>query len=405
MGEWKDEINKVLDEIKGGLTSQPAPTNKKSLGIFKDVVTGGAKMAAGGIGAIPTAIGKGLEQTPAVIGKAIGAVPKTSPDLSSNPSAKLAGEGYGQFTKGIGDAATAARSGIMSALDLQEAPKSVTQPTRTTTSTTSSSVNQPAVTTAQKPAADKQKIMDEIQATRVPPAGGIDKRLGIGSKENAGYVENATTGERIYVPKSTEAMGQRETNRAATKSFKEVYDEVLGTLGDNRAGMKKVALDKAAEIYNAQLGLEGHKVTAVESSKDRLEISKERNEILRQQIEDKRTAGEDTRQQKAELKRAEGEIKREQMFRNELKAFAVKRMNLATGESDLDFTPHLFKVAMTAPDRVPDAFKSDAEASVQRFNEFVADWERHPKSGKSGGKATPEEKKGLYELYLKKLSQ
>ena len=88
---------------------------------------------------------------------------------------------------------------------------------------------------------------------------------------------------------------------------------------------------------------------------------------------------------------------------------SIKRSNdrqyPATGESDLNYTPYLFKVAMTSPDRIPDAFKADADAAVKRFDGFVADWEKNPKSGKAGKKASPEERKGLYELYLNKLSQ
>ena len=107
----------------------------------------------------------------------------------------------------------------------------------------------------------------------------------------------------------------------------------------------------------------------------------------------------------AESKKESLAAKKEQAFVNELKAFGTKKMNPATGESDLNYTPYLFKVAMTSPDRMPDAFKADADAAVKRFDGFVADWEKNPKSGKAGKKASPEERKGLYELYLNKLSQ
>ena len=345
-------------------------------------------MIAGGMGAIPTAVGKGLEQVPTLIGKGIGAEPVNPPDLGSNPSAQLAGEGYGQFAKGIGGAATAARGGIMSALNLKEAaPAPVTAQTP---------VPAPAAPTASDVRMDN---MFKTPAAQPNPTANIaGKNFGIQPKASVATPEAKPEGLKRWVDEAGvihlegQNLGIKKPEVKAPVSTGDIEKDIgtrinqLSNDPTNRTRDGGLRTSVQNEIGDLQKALLTAKVEGFKTKEHA-----ETNRIGREGI--------------AESKKEALTAKKEQMFTNELKAFATKKMNAATGETDLDYTPYLFKVAMTAPSRIPDAFKADADAAVKRFDDFVTDWEKHPKSGKTGGKASAEERKGLYELYLQKLSQ
>ena len=391
-----DVIKETINEIKGGIAKKldPATDAGKRFGILGNVASGATKMAAGGIGAVPTAIGKGMEQTPTLIGKAIGAVPANPPDLASNPSAKLAGEGYDEFTKGIGDMASGVRERIgnvrskaMLKLGLVEA----------------SPVTQEA--SAAQPQSKINTGMDNVfkaPAAQPNPAATVaGKNFGIEPKAE------------VVAPVAPEAKPE---------GIKRWVDET-GTIhleGQN-LGIKKpeAKIPVSTGDIEKDIGARIEKLSSDPVNRSRSggllrsvqnEIGELQRALLTSKVEGKKTEQHAEtnrlgRETIAESKKESLAAKKEQAFTNELKAFATKRMNPATGESDLDYTPYLFKVAMTSPDRIPDAFKADADAAMKRFDEYVSAWESHPKSGKAGAKATPEERKGLYELYLNKLSQ
>jgi hypothetical protein len=233
MGEWKDEINKVLDEIKGGLTKRPATGTPSKLGIensglktppiLKDVGT-----VVGGIGGVAKSA---LEYGGRNAMKGITAVNLGAADLLDYTTGTKFTPGAGEAYKkawGVGDETLAVQS------------VKNTQP-------------------VQSPMPNaKEQVMKEIAATRTAPFGVGGQPLPVQEtppeKKNAGYIQNAETGEKIFVPK-----GVGETNKPEVKSFSDIYREVSSALGDDRAGMKKVALAQATDIYQSQLGLEGQK--------------------------------------------------------------------------------------------------------------------------------------------------
>jgi len=225
---------------------------------MKDVVTGGAKMVAGGLGAIPTAIGKGLEQTPGVVGKAIGAVPVNPPDLGSNPSAKLAGEGYDQFARGIGGAASGARKGIMSALDLKEAPVAQTPM---------------AAPVAQAP---KSSVVTPTPISSPP----VSQPIGV--KAKAGGIAPSVAGKGVTAPQPVEKEEglKRWVDETGTihlegrnlgikkpevkKPLKTVDDTLNELLNDPKyrkenGELKSRVLSQIVELQKAKMGIESDK--------------------------------------------------------------------------------------------------------------------------------------------------
>jgi len=87
---YQEEIEKErLRRIR-----QDERTRALGVGTFKAI--------AGGLGAVPTAVGKAVEQIPAGVGKLIGAVPKTPPSpYGENIPLELAGEGIREAGKAI----------------------------------------------------------------------------------------------------------------------------------------------------------------------------------------------------------------------------------------------------------------------------------------------------------------
>lgn len=307
----KEDIRQVLDEMRelNQKEADKASTAGKKRGILDNTVSGATKLVAGGLGAVPTAVGKAVEQIPTGIGRAIGAVPVNPPDYASNPSLKLMGEGadeIGSAARGIG---TAARSGVMSALNLKEAPAPTQAPT-------------PVAPTLQQPqkqgaipsapiASGMDAAMKDIKATRTAPFG-----IGGGEPakppESAGYIENAATGERINVPKAKPA-GEGAGIDSLISQLESDY---------RNAPTRKLKLgigNLLVEAEKSRTSLAGTKLLKTETAKERAEAMRERNDLLQQKIDDARAAGEDTRALRKEI--AEDKI-----FQKDLTQFGTDTM-------------------------------------------------------------------------------
>jgi len=115
------------------------------------------------------------------------------------------------------------------------------------------------------------------------------------------------------------------------------------------------------------------------------EARKDRNLILQEGIEARKTAAEEARI-----------LKREQGFENELKTFGKKTVNMETGGSDIDYSAHLLKTAISAPDRIPDKWKPEAASLIKGYDDYVAlVFKSNPKL-----KDTPETRKLLLDKYF-----
>lgn len=281
--EWMNNIKNVLDEIKLGISGTPEGA-KKRFGIAKDIGVGAAKVGIGAVSALPAATGEAIERIPGGVGKIISAVPKTTPEYGENMGLDIAGEGARQMGRGIGAAASGIgerlgnlRQKVMTKLDLKEAPAPVAQ-------NAPPAAAPPAVATVNKPAAistppvnrdaERQTIMDDIKRTRVAPTGDLESRLGIGAgKESAGYIEKATTGERIYVPKAERKEPDIMEDLVKFEDDLKSGRIPLKTKGDvARATALRESLALRAGIVEKR---EGVKATeGIESKKLKLEVDK-----------------------------------------------------------------------------------------------------------------------------------
>ena len=129
----RDQINEVLEGMKRNFSSSVQTTRQGVESELKKarepgILTGAAKVIAGGLGAVPTAVGKTIEQIPAAVGGLIGAVPRIKADYAANPSLELMGQGTEEIKRGVSDIGGRMRSGIMTTFGLQEPPATTPAP-------------------------------------------------------------------------------------------------------------------------------------------------------------------------------------------------------------------------------------------------------------------------------------
>jgi hypothetical protein len=201
------------------------------------IITGAAKTIAGGLGAVPTAVGKTIEQIPAGVGKLIGAIPKQPADYSSNPSLDLAGEGISQMGRGFSDVGNKARTGLMSAFGLKEAPPS-TLPAAAVplAATPPTSQPQPAVAT---------------QETTPIASGGVSPET---------FSQMQEVGRRAVAQSAPQGMGDYDVSRTGRNEYTMTPkgkppepDSNLGPIAATRELRDQYNRERVANEYDARI--------------------------------------------------------------------------------------------------------------------------------------------------------
>lgn len=271
------------------------------------LISGPIKAIAGGLGAVPTAIGKTIEQIPTGVGKLIGAVPITPPDYGKNVPLELAGEGVRETTAGAREVGAATRRGVMGLFGLKEPTPPIVTPT------------------------------PQLFAGGYPRPGGVGRDFGVSPPviptaiptvaPAIAPVREAGGGEYAPVPPSpppTEG-GYATTRTDVESKINRMVDELMtprrGISGGyfvptenvrQAAGLREKQLGVVAGLEQTKLageyGVAGHKITAEtaaaaakEAMAERQEFHRESAHLRRMEIETRAAAGEDTRELRKQL--------------------------------------------------------------------------------------------------------
>lgn len=326
--QWNDPEERKTRTIPAASTSVILPPSPRKYGSVRpedtnttdyilppvpDLISGPAKMLIGGAGAIPTAIGKGIEQIPTGIGKLIGAVPINPPDYGVNKPLDLAAQGATEFAGGMRRLGTAARTGAMNLFGLKEAP--VTSPSAPVAST---------LPAAAQPFAPPVASPLPVAAQPFAPSGVTPSPVVAGK----GIQPAVQPSQPVATPALPARDFNKEIDDLVDTLMKDPSSKVVQSMGLDKSllsplserkevfrtgGLKKNVLNQIVELKKAQLGLAGHEIqvggakataeasklaTREEAALNRAERKRAAEERIRmdvKELEQRRTAGEDTR--------------------------------------------------------------------------------------------------------------
>lgn len=372
----------IIDKLKTLADEEQAKIAKSKkeaeASVTPNLLSGPAKIATGLVGAVPTAVGRTIEQIPAGIGKLIGAVPKNSADYSTNPALDLAGQGVTETATGLRDVGKVLRSGAMNLFGLKEAPPASAAGVGPSVAAPAG-VGVPKPTIAPpEPTASGGYDMDTYNKIKAIGDNAVrNDAVGVGEPATESpYYNKIPDGKGGYalIPKESAGVGPTETpiegpkkitggevndlvnqlmNNPAFQGTQDmgggvikrgVSQKMRGEILSHVMDIKKAELGlqgqtiasriaSADRQMAARLGLQGHQIQAEtarlahrESVEARDDLVRERLDIMRQDMENRKAAGEDTRA----LNKS---INEERIFQKDLTTFGTDK---TTGVYDAD---------------------------------------------------------------------
>jgi len=396
-----NRIREMSDEAE-----QAKIARRKESAVTPDLLSGSVKMIAGGLGAVPTAVGRAIEQIPTGVGKLIGGVPINPPDYAVNQPLDLAVQGAKEFGTGLSDVGTALRGATMNVFGLKEAP-AVTTPAQPF----AGGVPKPVGigrTFGPEVAPDvgkktREQFTKDIEATRVEPTAvpvpegrGIAGRITMGGPEgeNITEVKRGITPARDFNAEIDDLVNQLMSDPSSRKT------QTMSGGWVKTGGLKKSVGDQIVELKKAQLGLAGHEITA--------EASKAGHKATAEAAMDWRNASLEERKRQNDILANQHTLAREQQKDiASQKAMETVLNRFAVHESDpLNPTDKTVNMRNTYFN-VWDSGTKPHSAIADAVNQMGDQWKEYLKETmklSKLGKLTPEQEKQIKARFRKSLS-